>query len=120
MTDRISLRGLRAYGHHGVLPSEREHGQEFLVDVVLDVDTTAAATMDDLEQTVDYATLADRLAAVVSGEPVDLIETLAAQLAEVCLADSRVQAVTVEVHKPHAPVRVPVDDITVRIRRERP
>jgi dihydroneopterin aldolase len=118
MTDRISLRGLRVRGHHGVLPTEREHGQEFGVDVELEVDTRAAAAGDDLNETVDYAALADRLAEVVAGEPVNLIETLAARLADVCLSDPRVRAATVEVHKPHAPVGVRFDDITVRIRRE--
>jgi dihydroneopterin aldolase len=102
-----------------VLPSEREHGQEFRVDVELDVDTQTAAASDDLSETIDYATLADRLAEVVAGEPVNLIETLAARLAEVCLSDPRVRATTVEVHKPHAPVGVRFDDITVRIHRER-
>jgi len=97
---------------------EREHGQEFRVDVELELDTRAAASSDDLSETVDYADLADRLAVVVSGKPVDLIETLAARLADVCLSDSRVRAVTVEVHKPHAPVAVRFDDIAVRIRRE--
>jgi dihydroneopterin aldolase len=72
-----------------------------------------------LSETIDYATLADRLAEVVAGEPVNLIETLAARLAEVCLSDPRVRATTVEVHKPHAPVGVRFDDITVRIHRER-
>lgn len=118
MTDRISLRGLRVHGRHGVLPTERAHGQEFRVDVELEIDTSAAASGDDLTQTVDYSELADRLAEVVAGEPVNLIETLAAKLADVCLADSRVRATTVEVHKPHAPVGVRFDDITVRIRRE--
>lgn len=119
MTDRITLRGLRVHGHHGVLPAEREHGQEFLIDVDLEVDTRSASSTDDLTETVDYAALSDRVAAVVSGEPVNLIETLAARVAEVCLVDGHVRAVTVEVHKPHAPVSVAVDDITVRIRRER-
>lgn len=105
-------------GRHGVLPAEREHGQEFRVDVELDVDTRPAAAGDDLAETVDYAKLADRLAEVVAGEPVNLIETLAARLADVCLSDPRVRAATVEVHKPHAPVGVRFDDIAVRIRRE--
>ena len=118
MTDLISLRGLRVRGRHGVLPAERAHGQEFRVDVELEIDTHAAASNDDLTQTVDYGELADRLAEVVAGEPVDLIETLAARLADVCLADPRVRATTVEVHKPHAPIAHRFDDIAVRIRRE--
>jgi dihydroneopterin aldolase len=118
-SDRIELRGLRVRGHHGVLPEERRDGQLFVVDVVLEVDTSRAAASDDLADTVDYADLAARLAAVVSGEPVALIETLAARLASVALEGGQVAAVEVTVHKPEAPVGQPVDDVVVRIRRVR-
>jgi dihydroneopterin aldolase len=117
--DRISLTGLRAYGYHGVLPSEREHGQEFFADAVLWFDTSAAAAADDLAHTVDYAALAGRLAEIISGEPVALIETLARRLAEACLADERVQHAEITVHKPGAPVDVPLRDVSVTIRRSR-
>ena len=119
MTDLIRLRGLRARGFHGVLPQERERDQPFVVDVALEVDTAAAAASDALADTIDYAGLVERLVDVVTGEPVNLIETLAERLAAVCLADPRVQAATVEVHKPEAPVTVPVEDISVVIRRPR-
>ena len=119
MTDLIRLRGLRARGFHGVLPQERENGQPFVVDVALEVDTAPAAASDALIDTVDYAGLSERLLDVVNGEPVNLIETLAERLAALCLADPRVEAVTVEVHKPEAPVTVPVEDISVTIRRPR-
>ena len=118
-SDRIELRGLRLRGHHGVLPQERRDGQTFVVDVVLEVDTRAAAESDDLADTVDYAALAARLADVVSGEPVNLIETLAARLASVALDADGVAAAEVTVHKPEAPVGQPVDDVVVHIRRER-
>jgi len=117
MTDRIELVGLRARGFHGVLEHERRDGQDFVIDVGLDVETASAAASDDLAQTVDYGALAESVAAVVSGEPVDLIETLAQRIADVCLRDARVQAVDVAVHKPSAPVTVPVEDVVVRIRR---
>jgi dihydroneopterin aldolase len=117
MSDRIELVGLRARGHHGVLEHERRNGQEFVIDVGLDVDVTAAAASDDLTATVDYGVLAEDIAAVVTGEPVDLIETLAQRIADVCLRDQRVSAVDVAVHKPSAPVTVPVEDVVVRIRR---
>ena len=120
MTDRVSLRGLRVHGRHGVLPRERSEGQTFVVDAVLEVDTRPAAASDDLADTVDYGALADRLAGIVAGEPVALIETLAQRLADACLQDARVRAVEVTVHKPYAPVEVDVDDITVTIRREQP
>lgn len=118
-TDRIAIHGLVARGRHGVLDHERRDGQEFGVDLVLWVSTREAAASDDLSDTVDYGTLAVDVAALVSGDPVQLIETLAERVAERCLADSRVQAVEVTVHKPQAPIPVPFDDVTVTILRSR-
>ena len=118
-SDSIVVRGLRVRGHHGVLPEERATGQTFVVDAVLSVDTTSAARSDDLGDTIDYAQLAHRLAAVVEGEPVDLLETLAARLVAVCLEDDRVHRAEVTVHKPEAPVGLPVDDVAVTITRTR-
>lgn len=117
--DRIELRGLRARGRHGCLPAERELGQEFVVDVVLGLDVRPAAAADDLSRTVDYGTLADRLVAIVQGEPVDLIETLAERLAAACLRDPLVEETEVTVHKPNAPVRHPFTDVAVTVRRGR-
>jgi dihydroneopterin aldolase len=119
-TDRISLLGLRAFGRHGVFEHERRDGQEFVVDAVLWLDTRPAAAADDLGKTVDYAAVADRLAAVVSGEPVSLIETLADRLATACLAAAEtVREVEITVHKPHAPLVQSFGDVTVTIRRSR-
>ena len=59
------------------------------------------------------------MSAIVAGEPVRLIETLAERVADRCLTDSRVQAVEVTVHKPQAPIPVPFDDVTVTILRSR-
>ncbi len=101
-------------------PAERENGQLFAVDAVLEVDTAPAAAADDLALTVNYAELARRLRAVLAGEPVDLLETLCQRLADVCLADPLVQAVDITVHKPQADLGVPFGDVTVTIRRERP
>jgi dihydroneopterin aldolase len=116
-TDRITLRGLRAFGYHGVLADERRDGQTFFVDAVLSVDTRPAAASDDLADTVDYGGLAQRLAAIVEGEPLDLIETLAQRLADACLASDRVASVEITVHKPEAPTGVTVEDVTVTISR---
>ncbi|HEV7823326.1 MAG TPA: dihydroneopterin aldolase [Mycobacteriales bacterium] len=117
--DRIALTGLRVRGFHGVFPHERADGQDFVVDVVLETDTRPAAASDDLADTVDYGVLAKGLADVVAGEPVDLLETLVGRLAAVCLADSRVAAVEVTVHKPQAPIPLAFGDVAVSIRRER-
>jgi dihydroneopterin aldolase len=119
VNDRIVVRGLRARGHHGVYTEERTAGQTFLVDLVLHVDTSRAAESDDVADTVHYGELAAEVVAVVEGEPVNLIETLAARVATVCLSRPAVTRVEVTVHKPEAPVGVPVDDVAVTITRDR-
>ena len=117
MADRITLTGLRVRGHHGVLPEERRDGQDFVVDAVLHLDLRPAAASDDLARTVHYGELAEALAAVVGGEPVDLIETLAERLAGACLAAGPVQRVEVTVHKPSAPLAVTFSDVSVTVSR---
>lgn len=119
MADRIELYGLRAKGFHGVFDFERREGQEFVVDLVLHVDTSAAAASDDLADTVHYGVIAQQVHDVVAGEPVDLIETLAARIAAAVLAHEAVEAVDVAVHKPQAPIEVPFDDVVLRIHRRR-
>lgn len=120
MTDRITLTGLRAHGRHGVYDFERERGQDFVVDAVLELDLAPAARSDDVTDTVHYGELADRLVAVLTGEPVNLIETLADRLLGICLADPRVVRATVTVHKPEAPVPHAFTDVAVTMTRTRP
>ena len=115
--DRITLTGLRVRGRHGVLPEERRDGQDFVVDAVLHLDLRLAGADDDLTKTVHYGELAEALAAVVAGEPVDLLETLAARLADVCLSAGPVRRVEVTVHKPQAPIPVPFTDVSVTVSR---
>ena len=119
MNGRIILTGLRAFGRHGVLDEERAHGQPFVVDAELELDLSTAANSDDVLQTVHYGELADRLVGIVRGEPVNLIETLAARLLDVCLADDRVISATVTVHKPQAPIRHQFTDVAVTLSRSR-
>lgn len=115
-TDVIRVRGIRALGMHGVLPEERERGQLFTADVAVAV---APASGDDLATTVDYAQIAQRAREILAGDPCDLIETVAQRIADACLALPLVTAVEVEVHKPHAPVGVAVEDVSVHVVRER-
>ncbi|MCX5332438.1 MULTISPECIES: dihydroneopterin aldolase [unclassified Streptomyces] len=117
--DRVALRGLKARGHHGVFPREREEGQTFIVDLVLGLDTRPAAADDDLSKTAHYGIVAEEVVAVVEGEPVNLIETLAERIAQACLKHEEVQEVEVCVHKPDAPITVPFDDVTITITRSR-
>jgi dihydroneopterin aldolase len=113
----IRLTGLRVRGFHGVYDHEREQGQDFVVDVTLEMDLSEAAGSDDVADTVHYGELAGILAAIIEGEPVRLIETLAERLAGACLNYHRVQAVEVTVHKPQAPIAQSFQDVSVTVRR---
>ena len=120
MTDELALLGLECWGHHGVFEHERREGQKFLVDLVLGLDARPAAAADDLSQTVDYGSLAVAVKAAVEKDPVDLIETLAQRIADVCLADARVLRVRVTVHKPDAPIDATFADVALTIHRPVP
>ncbi|WP_375406417.1 2-amino-4-hydroxy-6-hydroxymethyldihydropteridine diphosphokinase [uncultured Amnibacterium sp.] len=117
--DRILLSGVRAVGRHGVLPEERANGQEFVVDLELWLDLGVAAATDRVAASVHYGELAEQVAAAISGDPVDLIETLAQRIADVALGNDLVDRVIVTVHKPTAPIAVPFTDVAVRIDRAR-
>jgi dihydroneopterin aldolase len=115
--DRIELRGLAVYAHHGVFEHERMYGQEFIVDLVVEGDTRKAAASDDVADAVNYGTLALTVAHEVKRDPVNLLETLAARVASAVLADPRIEAVEVTIHKPQAPIETTFSDVTVTIRR---
>lgn len=118
-TDEITLTGLRVFGRHGVYDDERRVGQDFVVDVTLRLDTRPAAMSDDVADTVHYGEMAEQIAGIVGGEPVNLLETLAARLADHVLTLPRVDSVRVTVHKPEAPIPLSFADVSVTIERER-
>jgi dihydroneopterin aldolase len=117
--DRITLTGITGYGHHGVFAAEREQGQPFVVDLTCELDLSGAAEEDDLGQTVDYGALAAAVVADIERDPMDLIEALARRIAGTCLDFPAVQRVVVTVHKPRAPMPVPVADVAVTLTRSR-
>ncbi|WP_068321232.1 2-amino-4-hydroxy-6-hydroxymethyldihydropteridine diphosphokinase [Janibacter terrae] len=119
MSDRISLLGVRARGFHGVLADEKRDGQEFVVDVVLHVDLAPAGRTDDLALTINYAEVGADVVARIEGPSLDLIESLAEQIAGDALARPGVRSVEVTVHKPSAPVGVPFGDVAVSVTRTR-
>jgi dihydroneopterin aldolase/2-amino-4-hydroxy-6-hydroxymethyldihydropteridine diphosphokinase len=119
MSDQIVLKGISARGRHGVLDFERRDGQTFVVDVTMQVDLGPAGSSDDLSRTVNYAEVAGDVVALIEGEPVNLIETLASRIADRVLTRPLVEAVEVVVHKPEAPVGHPFTDVQVVVVRER-
>jgi dihydroneopterin aldolase len=103
-SDRIMIRNLRVFAHHGVLPSEAEHGQVFVIDLDLTLDLEPAGRSDELERTIDYGALTVRVAELVATRRRRLLEAVASDVADLALADRRVDQVRVRVTKPHAPI----------------
>ncbi len=119
MTDELSVTGVECFAHHGVFDFERREGQVFVVDLVLGIDTRPAADSDDLADTVNYGSLVADVKAAVERDPVDLIETVAQRIADVCLLDTRVEWARVTLHKPDAPIDATFSDVALTITRTR-
>lgn len=119
MADRIRISGIEVLAKHGVLDSEKQDEQRFLIDLDLSIDLGEAGSTDRLDHTVDYGELSRRAHDFVAANSFDLIESLAGGIADLIMGYSRVQAVEVTVHKPDAPIEVPFHDVSVSVSRER-
>ena len=119
MADRIELRGLVASGRCGVLPEELDRPQPLEVDIDVDLDLAKAATADSLDDTIDYGAICSIVERVITTERFALLERLADRLAEVVLADERVESVTVVVRKLRPPVPQQLATAGVRLTRSR-
>ena len=118
MADLIRITGIKGFGYHGVFESERTNGQDFYVDVELEVDLTRASVSDDVKDTINYAEVTDLVVEEITTNPVSLIEKLAGRIAErIKITFAQSARVTVTVHKPQAPVNTQVKDISVTINR---
>jgi dihydroneopterin aldolase len=120
VSDRIELRGLKVRGNHGVFDHEKRDGQDFYVDITVWMDLAPAAASDDLDDTLDYGGLAERAAAIIAGPSRDLIETVAAEIADGVMTDPRVRSTEVVLHKPSAPIPLTFADVAVVAHRSRP
>ena len=109
----IELHGIDLYGFHGVLERERAEGQRFLVDVELDPTSEAAAATDRIEDAVDYRDVVATVIEVSDAEAYNLLEALAAALAEALLTRFPVTRVRVRVRKPDVVLPRPVDHAAV-------
>ena len=118
MKDLITIKGIEAFGYHGVFPEERREGQTFVVDVEIQTSLEGAAQTDDVAHTVDYGVVASRVTEIVQGEPANLLETVCDRILTMVLSLERVEAARVTVHKPAAPIQVPFSDVSVTMHRE--
>jgi dihydroneopterin aldolase len=115
----IEVRGLAVHAHHGVHSDEREHGQRFVLDLVLVPRSSLGCETDRLGDTVSYGDAARLAVEVATSTRFDLIERLAAHVADTLLARLPLERATITVHKPEAPLGLEFDDVAVTVSRVR-
>lgn len=120
MSDRIFIAGLMLHAHHGVMAHEAKVGQTFSLDLALDIDLSTAARTDKVADTVSYDKVVTCATDAFLSQRFRLIEAAAGRVADAVLAAfPRVRAVTVTIHKPHAPIAAAFSDVGVTLTRKR-
>ena len=118
--DQLRIKDLEVYAYHGVFAAEKELGQRFVLDLILDYDMTRAAKTGDLTASIHYGELAQELVKWCQESKEDLIETLAYQLiGKIFQSYDLVEKVSLEVKKPWAPVPLPLDTCSVKLVRKK-
>ena len=119
MSDFIEIEGISGFGYHGLFDHERRNGQSFSADVKLELKGKKASKSDEISDAVDYSEVIKLVHQIIIGEPVNLIEHLAENIANALLEEFSITSVEVVLHKANAPVGLPVRDIAVRIKRSK-
>ncbi|MEA2869247.1 MAG: 7,8-dihydroneopterin aldolase/epimerase/oxygenase [Bradyrhizobium sp.] len=121
MTDSIFITGVVIHARHGVMEHETEVGQRFVIDLELFTDLSDSSRTDRLADTVSYSNVVTTATAAFKNANYKLLERAAGAVADAILAAfSRVSAIKVTVHKPHAPIAAIFDDVGVVLTRTRP
>jgi dihydroneopterin aldolase len=125
MAQKISIKGLRVFAHHGVFDFERQNGQDFYIDATVWVGSPKATLTDNLGDTVHYGDLAKVIVENVKNNPVDLLETLAQRLLDLIMnygggsLSGMITKAKVTVHKPNAPIPYDFEDVSVTVKAKR-
>ncbi|MCS7463175.1 dihydroneopterin aldolase [Paenibacillus doosanensis] len=118
--DKITMNGMQFYGYHGAFPEENKLGARYRIDVELHLPLDRPGRTDQLEDTVNYAEVYERIKTIAEGKIFKLIEALAERVALMLLQTyTSINAVTVRVLKPHPPVAMFFDGVAVEIHRKR-
>jgi dihydroneopterin aldolase len=118
--DKIVMTGMQFYGYHGVFSEENQLGQRYLVDVELHMPLDKPGQSDRIEDTINYAEAYEIIQKIVEHQVFKLIEALAEHIAsELLQTYTNINEITVRVLKPHPPVKMFFNGVTVEIHRKR-
>ena len=120
MTDTIFIKGVVVHARHGVMKHESEVGQRFVIDLELYADLSESSRSDRLSDTISYSNVVETATDAFKNASYKLLERAAGAVADAILSHfSRIRAVKVTVHKPHAPIAAIFDDVGVVLTRSR-
>ena len=118
--DKMIIKGLEIFAHHGVMQEEKENGQKFVLDITATLDLTKAGQTDNLNDTVNYAKMIGTITAVFLSEKNDLIERAAERVADSLLKNyEKIKSVTVFIKKPEAPINADFEYVGIEITKTR-
>lgn len=100
--DTVFIRQLQVDTVIGVYDWEKQITQRLLIDLTLAADLHEAAVHDDLRLTLDYAVISEKVIALITTQPIELIETVAERIAQLLLREFATSRVDVTVQKPGA------------------
>lgn len=102
MTDRIEIKDILVRAIIGINDDERTNRQDVLINIALETDTRAAGRSDNIDDAVNYRTVAKQVIALAEDSQFLLVERMADEVARLCLSDPRVTRVQVGIEKPGA------------------
>ena len=118
MMDQITIKDLEVYANHGLYKEEKALGQKFLVSAILSLDTKLAGVSDQMDYSVDYGEVCHRIKEILTENDFNLIECVAETVAKKLLLEfSLIRKLEIEVKKPWAPIGLPLDYVSVKIKR---
>lgn len=116
--DEIRIQNLEVFAHHGVFPEENILGQKFMISATLYTETREAGKTDNLDTSIHYGLVSQDMKTWMEQNVCNMIERVAEELCEMLLLKyERLKTVELEVKKPWAPVLLPLEYVSVKIRR---
>lgn len=117
--DYIRITNLKIYAYHGVFEEEKREGQDFYISVTLFLDLHTPGKSDKLEDSLNYGEVSHFINRIFTEKSYDLIEAACENLCQRLLLEYKeLQAVEVELQKPHAPIGLPFENVSVTMYRQ--
>lgn len=118
--DRIYIKGLEIFAHHGVYDNEKQKGQRFIINAEIFLNTINASKTDNIDDTLDYGQVCEYMKNYMVINQINLLETLTNDLArKLLLTFPQIKNLILEICKPEAPIPMKFDTVSITVERGR-